>query len=161
MCCINNIMSDRIISDVWDEYQNKPSTSFKIYVSEWFLSRFGSKEISEILLQDFILALKKYCKLSYRYQLFVDYCQLNELLDPENIDISDNYYAISKNRFKKLYFQTDEAVRIHNRLAYLVKNTEKKSFITWNEFQPIFPNINVRGLDLISSEILVKLWDTV
>jgi len=48
---INTIYADKLISDIFDEQDLRPSSPLHLYVSEWFLKKFGNKDIAESLLK--------------------------------------------------------------------------------------------------------------
>lgn len=55
---INMILNEKMISEIYEEHEKIPKTSLKIYVIEWFLKTFGSREIAVTLLKDFLLTLR-------------------------------------------------------------------------------------------------------
>lgn len=62
--------------------------------------------MAEILLKDFLLTLKKFGKQSERYNMFADFCELDELLDPDFESSNINTIGINKLKFKKVYMST-------------------------------------------------------
>lgn len=47
----NAIFSDKFVSDIYDEQDLRPPSPFNLFVCEWFLKKFGNKDIAESLLK--------------------------------------------------------------------------------------------------------------
>lgn len=47
----NTIFSDKLVSDIQDEQDLRPSINMNVYICEWFLKKFGNKAMAEHLLK--------------------------------------------------------------------------------------------------------------
>ena len=52
------IINEKMISEIYEEYDKFPKTSLKVYILEWFLKTFGTRDIAVTLLKDFLLTLR-------------------------------------------------------------------------------------------------------
>ncbi|KAL4473761.1 hypothetical protein ABPG74_022625 [Tetrahymena malaccensis] len=198
----NAVFSDKFLSDIMDENDLRPCIPMNIYVCEWFLKKFGNKDVAEslmkgfiqlyknqqmnnIFIQDYLISLKKYGKQNERFKIFCEVCGLDELLEQDQDNTSYLYnntaYAvqigyiftyesvlilnfvllgINRQRFKKTYMRTQETVTILQKIAYLVRMTNK-NYYGQNQYLPLFPNILQRCLDLVSNDYSLRIWETI
>ncbi|KAL4504065.1 hypothetical protein ABPG72_022695 [Tetrahymena utriculariae] len=164
----NAVFSDKFLSDIMDENDLRPCIPMNIYVCEWFLKKFGNKDVAESLMKDYLISLKKYGKQNERFKIFCEVCGLDELLEQDQDNTSYLYnntaYAvqigINRQRFKKTYMRTQETVTILQKIAYLVRMTNK-NYYGQNQYLPLFPNILQRCLDLVSNDYSLRIWETI
>jgi hypothetical protein len=71
------ILTDKVISDLYDETDKRIRAPLQIYIAEWFLKKFGSKEIAEALLKDFLISIKRYSALHERFRLFCEFSNMD------------------------------------------------------------------------------------
>ena len=75
------------------------------------------------MMKDFLITLKKFGKLSNRYRIFVEFSQLEELIDPEDDSGLINTLGISRIKFKKLFLHSNECLSLFLRMAYIYKSS--------------------------------------
>jgi hypothetical protein len=109
--CLNLIYSDKILADLFDDIDQRVLPSMKDFVSNWFLQRFGCKEMSENIFKDFMSTLKFYQKSSFRFSIFVELCGLEELFEPESGSFQVNSLGINRANFRKIFMETSLAQR--------------------------------------------------
>ena len=66
---INSILSDKICFDLLDSVEQRPKSTMQDFIIQWFLNRFGCKNVAEILMKDFLISLKEYATKSERFQI--------------------------------------------------------------------------------------------
>lgn len=158
MLVINGIYHDRIFAEIDDDIEKRYKDDFKSYISQWFLQKFGCKGIAEIFLKDFMISLKKYGRLSDRFRVFLECANLEELIDVEEDQNSTNVVGISKIKFRKIYMCTSEALKIVLKIAYLTK-LQGSNYFGPSKFLSLFPNIFVKGMDLLQFETAQKIME--
>jgi hypothetical protein len=80
---VNTLLSDKMISEIHDQADLRPHSDLKAFTIEWFLKKFGNKEIAEILVKDFLFSMKKFGKLHERFRLYCEFSSLDELIESE------------------------------------------------------------------------------
>ena len=111
MSAINVIYSEKTVSDFQDEIDQRVRRGMREFVCGWFLQKFGCKEIAEAVFIDFIFTLKNCYTNSLRYQLFVELCELEDLLKLESASIQINSLGINRANFRKIFMGTSLAQR--------------------------------------------------
>lgn len=78
---INAMITDKCLSAIYDESDNRPNISINNFIVEWFLKKFGTREISELFLKDFLFSIKKYGIFHERFKLFCSFSDLENLIE--------------------------------------------------------------------------------
>ena len=144
------IYSDKLLSDMSDDYDKRPRVLMNDFVVEWFLKRFGIYSISKLLLKDFLFGVREEVAKDERLQVF---CLLSgiETSTDEFRDINKHtqqdpeghtYYL---RQLKDKYYQSIEAQQLFFRMAWMVKNHASSHY----QQGPFLPNSQIEGADLV------------
>lgn len=79
----NAILEEKILSDLGNHKNCVPSLSFRDYVTDWFLRRFGSYYVAVPYLKDYIYSVRKLSKYAPRFTI------LSKLLGYQDVDPND------------------------------------------------------------------------
>lgn len=60
MLAANQILIDKLIANILDEIDQRNQGDVHEFLIEWFLKKYGIKDIAELLLKDFLISLRKY-----------------------------------------------------------------------------------------------------
>lgn len=73
MQVVNLVYLDKYYADIDDLREGRPAKSFRDYVAEWFLCKFGIKKFAEVMLRDFARSLAEYARDYDRFKLFAQF----------------------------------------------------------------------------------------
>lgn len=65
---------------------------------------------------------------------------------------------MSRCKFRKMYLTSGESVRVVHKVAFLVRELGSNYFGS-SQFLPLFPNVLMRSLDLVSNEYCLKILE--
>ena len=157
---INLMMNERLIAEMQDEAEKRNKGNLQSYSVQWFLRRFGNKNLAEIFLKDFLLSLRTMSAKSERFRIISDLMNIDWNPLQEIIQANSSNNKFNKNIVKAKFYGTNEVCKIYLKIASFLQNFEVK-FKEKSMIFPFLPNIFIKGHDLIPFEIAKSIMDTI
>jgi len=101
MQIVDLIYIDKYYADIDDIKESRTVKTIRDYVPEWFLSKFGIKRYSEIMMKDFLKSVSEYAKDYERFALLTRFLGIN-------IANSKQSAEFDKVDLRKIFFQSPD-----------------------------------------------------
>lgn len=157
---INLMMNEKLIAEMQDEAEKRNKGSLQSYSVQWFLRRFGNKNLAEIFLKDFLLSLRTMSAKSERFRIISDLMNIDWNPLQEIIQANSSNNKFNKNIVKAKFYGTNEVCKIYLKIASFLQTFELK-FKEKSMIFPFLPNIFIKGHDLIPFEIAKSIMETI
>lgn len=149
------IYSDKLISDLCDDYERRPRKTLKEFLVQWCFKRFGIYSVCDTLLRDLIYNARLGAPESHRLKLFCLLCGIDDEKPKENEgnskkpidDIERKNQALKF--VKDAYYQSIEAQWLYFKMCLFIKHNTNPPEI----YGPFLPSTLFEGSDLIPVDV--------
>jgi len=156
---ITLLLNEKGIADFQDEADKRPRETLQNFIVEWFLRRFGNRNLAEIFLKDFLLSLRTLATKSERFRIFSELSNID--WNNGTSDVISNINKFNKNVVKARFMSLNETLKIYMKIVYSLQNFSDLKFKEKSVFYPFLPNILIKGQDLLPLETAKSILETI
>ena len=132
------------------------------YIVEWFLRRFGNKNLAEIFLKDFLLSLRTLAMKFERFRIFSELSNIDwNSSTSDVIQVFSNQSKFNKNVVKPRFMSLNETLKIYMKIIFALQGFPDLKYKEKSLIFPFMPNILIKGQDLLPVEVAKNILENV
>ena len=158
---ITLLLNEKTIADFQDEAEKRPRETLQNFIVEWFLRRFGNRNLAEIFMKDFLLSLRTLATKSERFRIFSELSNIDWRGSSDVIQVFSNMNKFNKNVVKAKFMSLGETLKIYMKIIFAFQTFPDLKFKEKSTFYPFMPNILIKGQDLLPLEIARNISENI
>ena len=156
------MLNEKGIADFQDEAERRPRETLQNFIIDWFLRRFGNRNLAEIFLKDFLLSLRTLATKSERFRIFSELSNIDwNNGTSDQIQVISNMNKFNKNVVKTRFMSLNETLKVYMKIIFSLQNFSELKYKEKSVFYPFMPNILIKGQDLLPVETAKTILESI